>query len=715
MSQLYLYCPHCASHLPVRYVPQRGTPVKCPRCQQMFAAQQVPAPAPVPLPTPTYSQPAMPYGYGQQAKQDAKMNSVVVGSIVLGGGTVVLVILLLIASSFRSGSTPPAVAVANSPNGAPSDSTGSANSANAQPTELNDSTGSTATPPQNSLPVTRANTPVAPPANSPASPTNVPYGASSGPLVPSYGPNGPTVPGSQGSPSSPRTPGGGGEFDTVDHLHAIRQDPASYYQWEVGMRYSYDVTVKGVGGDPAAELKGNLLLNVLSESAAAGGVEATGTAFVVNSNGVLVTCEHVIHGASQITATLGGQTYSAEVVGLDKQHDLALLLISANHLPTVPLADSDKVELAEEVRAIGFPLATVLGESVKVTKGSISGIDKKAGLKLLQVDATINPGNSGGPLFNDRGEVIGINSAALFGDRIAEVGFAVPSNDGRELLASKRVSNNTPPRTKKLEGPELARLVTPAVAFVKAGLGPGSGERNYQFNKSLILFSPRTFPYQEVGHLHVSSSGELLNEQEGGLISFLFEKIPTADEKNWEESKVGAVVLAEQASSNAPANPFGGGPMSPFGRRGMPGMPNAPNMPGMPDRPGSPDGRKATVIPVVQKVRYDVTRSNSTSLELTKRFELTQVAKPGQPVMFQMSGEGRWSFDKQAGFPRESTMRRTTTVTKNGVPSTQTLNIECRFNKVEKDTTVTTTTSSSPPKPGSNRSPPKTRTPQNKR
>ena len=102
MSQLYLYCPHCCSHLPVRYVPQHGTPVKCPRCQQAFAAQQVPAPAPgqqpAPLPMPGYGQPGMPYGYGQHAKKDAKMNSIVIGSVVLGGGTVVLVILLMIIS-----------------------------------------------------------------------------------------------------------------------------------------------------------------------------------------------------------------------------------------------------------------------------------------------------------------------------------------------------------------------------------------------------------------------------------------------------------------------------------------------------------------------------------------------------------------------------------------------------------------------------------------
>src|SRR5262249_46239517 len=141
----------------------------------------------------------------------------------------------------------------------------------------------------------------------------------------------------------------------------------------------------------------------------------TGTGFVVTADGYLVTCAHVVAGATKIEVALGGRTYAAKAIASDADNDLAVLKGEAGGLPALPLAASDAAEVGQEVRALGFPLSDVLGNDLKATRGTISGISKADGRKRLQIDAPINPGNSGGPLVTEGGEVIGVNSAKLAG------------------------------------------------------------------------------------------------------------------------------------------------------------------------------------------------------------------------------------------------------------------------------------------------------------
>ncbi len=142
--------------------------------------------------------------------------------------------------------------------------------------------------------------------------------------------------------------------------------------------------------------------------------EATGTAFVVHPDGALVTCAHVVLGATEIQVHLGGKTLTGRVVALDKPQDLAVVRVAAKDLPYVPLGNSDELQLAQEIRVIGYPLSDVLGESVKASRGEISGLIKQEhGGKLLQIDATVNPGNSGGPVVDEHGRVVGVASALI--------------------------------------------------------------------------------------------------------------------------------------------------------------------------------------------------------------------------------------------------------------------------------------------------------------
>jgi serine protease Do len=161
-----------------------------------------------------------------------------------------------------------------------------------------------------------------------------------------------------------------------------------------------------------------------------------GSGFIIDAGkGLLVTNNHVVANADEISVRLDdGKEYAAEVVGRDPKTDLALIKIKTklDTKAVVPLGDSDKVKVGEWVMAIGNPF----GLERTVTVGIISAKGRVIGAgpydDFLQTDAAINPGNSGGPLFNMKGEVIGINTAIVASGQ--GIGFAIPINLARELL-----------------------------------------------------------------------------------------------------------------------------------------------------------------------------------------------------------------------------------------------------------------------------------------
>jgi serine protease Do len=162
--------------------------------------------------------------------------------------------------------------------------------------------------------------------------------------------------------------------------------------------------------------------------------QGSGSGFIVDRAGYLLTNNHVIEGAERITVTLAdGRVFRGEVVGTDPAIDVALIRIpNAPDLPEAPLGNSDELRPGEWVCAIGNPLGYVHS----VTVGVVSFIGRKLFDQSLddyiQTDAAINLGNSGGPLINSRGEVVGINSA--ISPRASNIGFAVPINQAVEIL-----------------------------------------------------------------------------------------------------------------------------------------------------------------------------------------------------------------------------------------------------------------------------------------
>ena len=237
--------------------------------------------------------------------------------------------------------------------------------------------------------------------------------------------------------------------------------------------------------------------------------QGQGSGFIIDADGHILTNNHVIAGARQVEVTLWNKKkYRAEVIGADRQKDLAVIQIPAKNLASATLGDSKTLEVGQKVYAIGNPF----GLSGTMTRGIISSIRSVRGPEgaaidqAIQTDAAINPGNSGGPLLNSRGEVIGINSMILTGgaEQSAGVGFAIPINSAKavlnDLVQFGRVRRPSLGIAGLLPiGPELAdqmglaadagvlvQQVVPGGAADKAGIR-GGRERAYLGNTPIYI------------------------------------------------------------------------------------------------------------------------------------------------------------------------------------------------------------------------------------
>lgn len=161
-----------------------------------------------------------------------------------------------------------------------------------------------------------------------------------------------------------------------------------------------------------------------------------GTGFLITANGYILTNQHVIEDASSITVQLNGKSKEipAQLIGSDRELDLAVLKISGSNYPVLPLGNSDKMRVGEWVVAIGQPygLDHTVTTGVISAKGRPITIEDRNYKNLIQTDAAINPGNSGGPLLNLNGEVIAINTAV--NAQAQGIGFAIPINTVNEVL-----------------------------------------------------------------------------------------------------------------------------------------------------------------------------------------------------------------------------------------------------------------------------------------
>ena len=175
-----------------------------------------------------------------------------------------------------------------------------------------------------------------------------------------------------------------------------------------------------------------------------------GSGVIISSDGYILTCAHVVDGASTITVTIGDKDYTATLVGEDTTSDIAVIKIDADGLTPATVGNSDSLKVGQSVMAVGNPLGELGGT---VTSGMISALNRSVTIQgsssvntmsLIQMDASVSPGNSGGGLFNMNGELVGIVNAKSSSSDAEGLGFAIPINDAikvaQELLENGYVT-----------------------------------------------------------------------------------------------------------------------------------------------------------------------------------------------------------------------------------------------------------------------------------
>lgn len=237
-----------------------------------------------------------------------------------------------------------------------------------------------------------------------------------------------------------------------------------------------------------------------------------GSGFILSEDGQIVTNAHVVDGADTVQVTLkDGRTFAGRVIGTDPFTDVAVIDIDATDLPTVSLSDSDQLQPGEWAIAIGNPL----GLDNTVTVGIVSATGRSSGqvgvadkrVDFIQTDAAINPGNSGGPLLNERGDVIGMNTAII--QNAQGIGFAIPIN-AVERIASQLVA------TGRVEHPFLGIRMVALNAETKASFNAQTNLNIQDENGILIVevmpSSPASQAGLKSGDIIVAVAGQSVTE-----------------------------------------------------------------------------------------------------------------------------------------------------------------------------------------------------------
>jgi len=255
---------------------------------------------------------------------------------------------------------------------------------------------------------------------------------------------------------------------------------------------------------------------------------ALGSGVILSADGYIVTNSHVVDNADEITVTLphNKQEYKAKLIGQDKESDLAVIKIEANHLAPIMIGNASSLEVGDVVFAVGNPFG--VGETV--TQGIISALNKnRVGINqyenFIQTDASINPGNSGGALVDSRGALIGINSAIMSrSGGSSGVGFAIPidmvKNVAENLVADGKVTRGYIGVSISDVGTQLKPLYAHKEGAVVINVEEGGPAAEYGLKRGDLIYKIEAKEIKNASDLkHIIAS-----HQPGDKISFYVER-----------------------------------------------------------------------------------------------------------------------------------------------------------------------------------------------
>ena len=375
---------------------------------------------------------------------------------------------------------------------------------------------------------------------------------------------------------------------------------------------------------------------------------ATGTGFVIHPQGLIMTCAHVVGEAGDVSVTIDDSEITATVIAIDRENDLALLRIPRpeNELHYLPIAPIESVEQGGRVRVFGFPLTDLLGSSMKISSGTITGFSDET--NEVQIDATVNPGNSGGPVLDDENRVVGVASTLLDGRGMSNVGLAV----GVEKIADFIRRGKLPFATQTTE--TNMKDIKKAVVFIQRNsesfVGAGQSVRFHSYySPKISVTGPGGIRYNTAGNritnkgIAVFDSRGMLgndNSKQGSLPMTLqklcqigVEQLPfSANRKSWTESE--AVVIRKTRRKRSQRGHIPGMP---------PGFSELNRHPFFSGRRQETVSEETSTIVATQTARYEIISDDEKELVIQKTFSVTPESADKK---FSLNYAGKYRFDK---------------------------------------------------------------------